>query len=68
MRSNKKSVKGGSESFSKKGVTKCINSIKETMNTLSSSIKALRDKSHGLVVQFNPLFNIVAESGVSYAK
>jgi hypothetical protein len=38
------------------------------MNILSSSIKALREKSHGLVVQFNPLFNIVAESGASYSK
>jgi seryl-tRNA synthetase len=57
-KSSKKSSRG-SESFSKKNVTKSINSIKDAMHALSDAIRALREKSHGLVVHFNPLFNSI---------
>jgi hypothetical protein len=40
-KSNKKPIKGN-ESFSKKNVTKCINSIKESMNFLSDSVRNLK--------------------------
>ena len=65
-KSSKKSR--GNESFSKRNVTKCINSIKDAMNSLSDSVRALKEKSHGLVLQFNPFFNHVSESNAPISK
>jgi hypothetical protein len=66
-RSNKKAVKIA-DSFSKKNVTKSINTIKEAMASLTATIATLKEKSHGLVIQFNPFFNHIADSNSPIAK
>lgn len=38
------------------------------MNSLSDNVRNLKEKSHGLVLQFNPLLNYVAESNGPIAR
>lgn len=66
-RSNKKTVKP-TDSYSKQNVTKSINAIKDTVNSLTANIKNLKEKTHGLVIQFNPFFNHIADSNTPLAK
>lgn len=66
-KSGRKSARGN-ESYSKKNVTKSINSIKEAMHSLTDTIRTLKDKSHGLLIHFNPLFTYVSEANAPIAK
>jgi hypothetical protein len=66
-RSGRNSARGN-ESYSKKNVTKSINSIKEAMHTLTDTLRSLKEKSRGLFLQFNPLFNFISEANTPIAK
>jgi hypothetical protein len=58
----KPSIKTGkNDAYTKGKVTKCINSIKDTVSYLNDNIKRIKQKSHGLAVLFNPLLNRFSE-------
>ena len=66
---SKSGLKGGkSENFTRGKVTKCINSIKETVNYLNDNVRRIKEKSHGLTVQFNPLFNKFSDTSDPLSK
>ena len=59
---------GKGESHARGKVSKCISSIKETVNYLNDNVKKIRDKSHGLAVLFNPVLNRLTDPSDPLAK
>jgi len=60
--SQKQTVKGNkSENFVRRNLNKSIGSLKDTINNITRNINSIKDKSHGLSVLFNPIFNYLNE-------
>jgi len=53
-----------SEGFSRGNVTKCINSLKDTVNYLNDNLNKIKDKAHGLIVLFHPVLSKSDSAGV----